>query len=246
MARYTCYFSQNTGQFPNKLGNNGRDISYGGGLKAGLHHQFGDHFSVGFMYQTQIRMGSNSKYSDFLAGAGELNIPSWIRLGFTWKPVESFSFSIDAQQIRYSEIRALSNSFGNIYDCPGAGLGGNDPESCLGGKRGAGFAWKDVPVYNFGASWALSPEWTLMAGMSISDQPVPANENFLNSLLINLNEAHYTAGFTRKLANGHEIGFSFMYSEEESIEWPNQLDASQRVLLTNDQFDLEISYSWDL
>jgi len=58
--------------------------------------------------------------------------------------------------------------------------------------------------------------------------------------------SHYTAGFTRKLENGHEIGFSFMYSEEESLHWLNQLDFRQRVVLTNDQYDFEISYSWNL
>lgn len=246
LARYTRSFTQSGGQFPDKLGNNGNDITFGGGLKLGLHHQFGEHFNVGIMYQSEIRMGSNSKYSDFLANAGEMDVPAWFRLGFTWMPTDTFSFSIDAQQIMYSKIDALSNSFDHIYDCPGTGIGGTDPESCLGGKRGAGFGWKDVPVYNFGASWAVTSKWTLMAGMSISDQPTPYNENFLDSLLIDLNEAHYTAGFVRTLDSGHEIGFSFMYSEEESLEWPNQLDPSQRLLITNDQFDFEISYSWAL
>jgi len=37
-----------------------------------------------------------------------------------------------------------------------------------------------------------------------------------------------------------------MYSEEESLHWLNQLDFRQRVVLTNDQYDFEISYSWNL
>lgn len=41
-ARYTRSFTQSARQFPDKLGNNGRDITYGGGLKVGLHHRFGD------------------------------------------------------------------------------------------------------------------------------------------------------------------------------------------------------------
>ena len=35
-----------------------------------------------------------------------------------------------------------------------------------------------------------------------------------------------------------------MYSEEESIEDLNQLDPNQVVLLTTDQFDFQVSYSW--
>jgi hypothetical protein len=37
-----------------------------------------------------------------------------------------------------------------------------------------------------------------------------------------------------------------MYSEEESIEALNQLDPTQVILLTNDQWDFQVSYSWDL
>ena len=244
LARYTKAFGENGGVMPDHLSNNGSDASYGAGLKVGLHHNFAEHFSVGAMFQSEIQMGSVGKYSDFLAEGGKLNIPAWYRLGVSWKPTDKLSFSIDMQRIMYSKIAAMHNSFDNIFACPGAGLGGNDPESCLGGKRGAGFAWHDVPVYSLGGSWAVSSRWTLRAGMSISDQPIIITENFLNSLLIDLNEASYTAGFTYKLKNGNELGFAMMYSEEESLNAPNQLDARQRVLITNDQFDFQISYRW--
>jgi len=59
-----------------------------------------------------------------------------------------------------------------------------------------------------------------------------------------MTEAHYTAGFSRRLSNGHELSFSFMYSEEESLEKTNQLDPNQVILLTTDQFDFQVSYSW--
>jgi hypothetical protein len=64
--------------------------------------------------------------------------------------------------------------------------------------------------------------------------------------MVNLTEAHYTAGFSRKLSNGHELGFSFMYSEEESLESLNQLDPTQVILITTDQWDFQVSYSWGL
>lgn len=244
LARYTKAFGENGGVMPDHLSNNGNDVSYGAGLKVGLHHNLGDHFSVGAMYQSEIQMGSSNKYSDFLAEGGDLNVPAWYRAGISWKPTDWLSFSFDAQRIMYSKIGAMGNSFENIYNCPGAGFGGADPESCLGGKRGAGFDWTDVPVYSLGGSWAVSSKWTLRAGMSMSDQPVLITENFLNSLLIDLNEASYTAGFTYRLNNGHELGFAFMYSEEESLNAPNQLDPRQRVLLSNDQYDFQVSYRW--
>ncbi len=245
LAKYTETFAASGGtESPTRLSGNGRDVNYGAGLKVGLHHLFGEHFSFGIMYQSEIRMGSSDKYADLLAGGGSLDIPSWLRMGVTWHPIDRFSFSIDAQRIFYSKIDAFGNSFTNIYDCPASGRGGSDLSRCLGGTNGPGFAWKDVPVYNFGASWDVNDKWVIRAGMSISNQPTPNPENFLNAMLIGLTEAHYTAGFTRKLNNGHDLSFSFAYAEEESIEDFNQLDPMQLVLLTNDEFDFQVSYSW--
>lgn len=244
-SKYTETFAASNGsQVPVNLSGNGRDINYGAGLKVGLHQILGEHFILGVMYQSEIDIGSSGEYADLLAGGGDLNIPAWFRMGLTWKPIERFSFSIDMQQIWYSKIDAMGNLFTNIYDCPTTGLGGADLSRCLGGKNGPGFGWKDVPVYSFGSSWNVNDKWTLRAGMSIADQPVPPSENIFNILLINLTEAHYTAGFSRQLGNGHELSFALMYTEEESIEALNQLDPLQVILLTTDQWDFQVSYSW--
>jgi long-chain fatty acid transport protein len=245
LARYTETFATSGGSVSvDSLGANGREMNYGVGLKIGLHRLLGEHFRVGIMYQSQINMGSAKDYSDLFANGGDIDIPAWFRMGVTWQPIDVLSFSIDAQYILYSGVDALSNSFSNVYDCPTAGLGGMDSDSCLGGNNGPGFGWNDVPVYNIGASWSISDKWTLRGGFSFSDQPTPVSENVFNILMLNMTEAHYTAGVSRKLRNGHELSFSLMYSEEESLEYPNQLDPTQVILLTTDQFDFQVSYSW--
>lgn len=245
LAKYTEIFATSGGsEMPEHLSGNGRDVNYGVGLKIGFHHEFGQHFSFGAMYQSQINISSSGDYSDFFADGGNIDIPSWLRLGLTWKPIDGLSFSLDTQQIFYSSIDALSNSFTNVYDCPSAGFGGTDLSRCMGGKKGPGFGWKDVPIHNIGGSWTITDRWTVLAGFSFADQPTPIYENVLNSLMINMTEAHYTAGVVRKLSNGHELGFSLMYTEEESLLHPNQLDPNQDILLTTDQFDFQVSYSW--
>jgi long-chain fatty acid transport protein len=244
-SKYTETFAASDGaELPDKLSGNGRDVNYGLGLKVGLHRLFGEHFSFGVMYQSEINIGSSGDYADLLAGGGDIDIPAWFRMGLTWRPLDRFSFSIDVQQIWYSKIDALNNSFFNIYDCPSTGLGGTDLGHCLGAKNGPGFGWKDVPVVSFGGSWDVNDKWTLRAGVSGSDQPAPIPETTFNILTVNLTEVHYTAGFSRKLNNGHVLGFSFMYTEEESIETLNQLDPSQVIVLTTNQIDLQFSYSW--
>jgi len=246
-SRYTRTFAASDGEtLPDNLSGNGRDVNYGVGLKVGLHRLLGEHFSFGLMYQSEINIGSSDDYADLLAGGGDLDIPPWFKMGVTWRPIERFSFSIDIQNIWYSKTDALGNSFANIYDCPGAGLGGTDLDRCLGGKNGAGFGWNDVPVYSFGSHWGVNDKWTLRAGMSIGDQPAAYYETTFNIPMVNLTEAHYTAGFSRRLGDGRELSFSFMYTEEESLTYLNQLDTSQVLVLTTDQYDLQVSYSWGL
>ena len=244
-ARYTQTFAASNGAImPEKLSGNDRDINYGAGLKVGFHSLLGKYFSLGAMYQTEINIGSSGEYADLLTDGGDLDIPAWLRIGLTWRPIKHFSFSVDMQRIWYGDIDALGNSFRNIWDCPTTGWGGTALDRCLGGKNGAGFGWRNVPVYSFGGSWSVNADWTLRAGMSIADQPVVYYENTFNIPVINLTEAHYTAGISRRQTNGHEWTLSLMYSEEESLETLNQLDPSQIIRMTTDQFDIQLTYSW--
>ena len=246
-SKYTRTFASSGGEvLPDRLSGNGKDAGYGVGMKLGLHRDVGQHFSFGASYQSEIDTGSFSDYSDLLAGGGDLDIPAWAKLGVTWKPADRLSLSLDMQYIWYSGIDALGNSFANVYDCPTAGFGGANLERCLGGGDGPGFGWDDMPVLSFGGHWGVNDTWTLRAGFSIGDQPVTYYENTFNIPVISLTETHYTFGASYRLANGDELSFAFMYTEEESLEELNQLDSSQIVRMTTDQFDFQLSYAWDL
>jgi len=246
-AKYTETFAASNGAAsPDKLSGNGRDVGYGIGLKLGLHKQFSEHFSMGAAYQSEINTGSFDDYSDLFAGAGDIDIPAWAKLGVSWQPRGGLSFSVDMQYIWYSAVDSLGNSFTNVYDCPTAGFGGIDTSRCLGASDGPGFGWDDMPVVSFGSHWDVNDVWTLRAGFSIGDQPVTYDENTFNIPVISLTETHYTLGVSRRLDNGDEVSFAFMYTEEESLEHFNQLDSSQIVRITTDQFDFQLSYSWGL
>ncbi len=246
-AKYTETFAaSNGGVLPDELSGNGRDVSYGAGLKAGLHRQFGKHFSLAASYWSEINMGSYGDYADLFAGGGDFDIPARAALGGTWQPSDRFSLSLDMQYIFYSGIDALGNSFANIYDCPTAGFGGQNLKRCLGGSDGPGFGWDDMPVLSIGSHWDVNDRWTLRAGFSLGDQPVTYYENTFNIPVISLTETHYTFGLSHRLDNGDELSFAFMYTEEESLEELNQLDSSQVVRITTDQFDFHLSYSWGL
>ncbi len=90
--------------------------------------------------------------------------------GFVLKPAGGLPFVFDFQKIWYSKIDSVANPIANPFDCPA--LDGTDPESCLGGSRGAGFGWEDMEVYRFGVQYPISPSLELRTGASFAEHPI--------------------------------------------------------------------------
>jgi len=229
---------------PDSLSGNGNDWSYGAGVKVGLHAQWSPAFSFGLMYQSKIYMGKHSDYSDLLPGHGNFDIPANLKVGFTWHALENLAFSIDAERIFHAGVGALSNTLDDLFRCPTANRGGTDLTSCLGGSNGGGLGWASMNIYKIGGSWGISEKWTILAGFSVTDQPIHVSETTNNILTPYLAEAHYTFGFSRTVGDHAEIIFSAAYSEEESQASVNRFDESQEVRIESDQLDFELSYSW--
>lgn len=238
------YASSGGSVMPANLSGNGSDQSYGAGVKVGAHFQWTPKFSLGLMIQSKIYMSSLSSYSDLFASGGDLDIPADFKLGFSWRIIDSVVFSFDLERIFYSDVNALGNSLADLEQCPTAGQGGTDLNSCLGGSNGGGLGWKDMDVVKFGVVWNVGPKWALRAGLSLGDQPVGIAEVTNNLISPYLSEAHYTAGFTRALGSRGELNFAIMYTEEESLHQPNAFDTTQTLNYELDAFEYELSYGW--
>lgn len=226
------------------LSGNKNDWTFGAGVKVGLHAQFTKTMSFGLMYQSKIFMGKHDNYADLLPSYGSFDIPANLKVGFTWQPLEVLAFSLDMERIFNSGVDALDHSLDDLLECPTAGYGGTDLSKCLGGQNGGGLGWDSTNVYKIGGSWSVTPKWMLLAGFSITDQPISVDQSLNNMLTPFLAEAHYTLGLTYTLDSGADLNFSAAYSEEESQGYPNAFDPSQIVKIESDQFDFEISYSY--
>lgn len=238
------YVSSGGAVMPDDLSGNGKDWTYGGGVKAGLHAQLTTAVSVGLMYQSKIYMNRTRDYSDLLPGGGDLDMPANLKLGLTWRVLDNLAFSVDAERIFHGGVSALSNPIENLSACRAANTGGSDPASCLGGNNGSGLGWKDMNVYKIGGRWNINDKWTLRVGFSVTDQPVSLDQTTNNLLTPYLAEAHYALGFSRTIGDHAELNFSAWYSEEESQIYPNFFDPSQDLKIESDQFDFELSYTW--
>ncbi len=229
-------------QMPSNLSGNGHDMSYGYGASIGAIWNPTEVFSVAVAYTTKMSMGSFSNYRDLFAQSGGFDIPSTGTIGLTVRPTDAWALSFDVQEIWYTDVDSVSNPIQNVQGCPI--LGGSNFENCFGGNKGAGFGWDDMTVYKFGGSWKYDDNWTLRAGYSFADQPIPNDQMPFNILAPGVMEQHWTVGFTNMLSSGNEWSLSFTYAPENTVRGPNYFDPTQRVELNMKQFELEVSYSW--
>lgn len=244
-AGFTETFAASGGTvFPSNLTNNGHEFSYGAGGKLGIQYDFSDKASFAASYQSKIYMTDFDKYADLFAQQGGFDIPAAFKAGLTFHPNPGLSFSFDVEHIWYSDIDSVGNPISNLFACPTAGQGGTSLDSCLGGKKGAGFGWEDMTVYKFGTQWGSGNDWTWRAGYSHGNQPIPESEMVFNILAPGVIEDHISFGFTRNLSSGNELSMALMYAFNKKISGPNTFDPTQTITLDMDQWELELSYGW--
>jgi long-chain fatty acid transport protein len=225
---------------PTSLTNNGSDTSTGFGGRLGYLGNWGDSWSFGLSYQSEISMDEFSDYSGLFADGGAFDIPSNWTAGLAFKFGENSALLLDYQEIFYSDIdsigRPMLPSLGLAF------LGFQD--SFLGGPNGPGFGWEDMSVVKLGFQYGADP-WTWRFGFSTGDQPIPETEVLFNILAPGVMEEHFTVGFSRTLGKG-EINLSLMHAPSVSVRGENPLEfpGLQTIEIEMNQWDLEIGYSW--
>jgi long-chain fatty acid transport protein len=230
--------------FPNKLSDNGHDMSYGYGGSVGFQWNPTEMFGFAAAYTTKMSMTELGDYEDLFAQNGGFDMPSTWTVGIAVKPNDQVALMFDVQEIKYTDVDSVANGIENLFSCPILNPASTNPEFCLGGNKGAGFGWEDMTVYKFGASWKYSDTWTWRAGYSFTDQPIPKDQMTFNILAPGVMEEHITLGFTQTMPSGNEVNLSFMFAPENTVRGPQNFDPTQNVRLSMKQIELEISYSW--
>ncbi len=235
------------------LSNNGHDTSIGWGITAGVWAGLTDTFSVGLAYQSKMSMGEFDDYSDLFAEAGGFDIPSSIKAGASFVANDAVRINFDIEHIAYSDVDSVGNSLTNIFGCFTANPAAFPAtDSCLGGPSGAGFGWDDMTVYKLGLDWARDENNSWRFGYSYGEQPIQSVDALFNILAPGVMEQHFTMGWTRKLASGSLLTFSFMYAPEVSVTGPNIFDQTpaapttppQNIELTMDQLEFEVAFQF--
>lgn len=219
---------------PAALTNNEHDSSSGVGFEVGYLARLTPAFSIAASYAPEISMSEFDDYAGLFAEQGGFDIPASLTAGFAWQLTDTLTWVADYQEIEYGGVPSIGNPLiPNIMMGP------------LGGTSGAGFGWQDISVVKTGFQYRASRDWTLRAGYSMTDQPIPESEVLFNILAPGVIDNHVTAGFTRALGTESAFHFAIMHALENSVSGPNPLElpGQQTIELTMDEWEVEFGWS---
>jgi long-chain fatty acid transport protein len=88
--------------------------------------------------------------------------------------------------------------------------------------------------------------WDLMAGYSVSQNPIDKDNVMFNILAPAVIQNQITFGVSKNIAKNHDITIAFMYAFENSLKGPNPLDAprQQTIEIGMKQWQLEVGYAF--
>jgi long-chain fatty acid transport protein len=196
----------NFSQAPGDVSNRAHDDSTGVGIRIGWLGRLNDYVSLGASWQSKTHMGRFQKYSGLFADGGSFDIPESYGLGIAVRPSQALTIGVDWQRILYGGVASVGNSLDALFT--GVPLGASD---------GPGFGWRDISVVKLGGSYSLNRSVTLRAGISKSQQPVPASQTFFNVLAPGVIETHLTAGGSWKLAQRNAISVAWLHGFKKTV-----------------------------
>lgn len=220
---------------PARLSNNGKDHSLGIGYKLGYYGKITPQLSVGATYQSRLSMDEFEEYAGLFAEGGDFDIPANWALGFGYELNDQWTVMFDFKQILYSTVNSVANPFDPM----------SVPTAPLGHEDGPGFGWEDMTILKLGLEFEVNTSWTLRAGFSHGNNPIPESEVLFNILAPGVIENHLALGFSTKLGGGSLLNFYFNYAFNNKVSGYNPLDfdpvqAQQGVFVPNQMIDIQM------
>jgi long-chain fatty acid transport protein len=203
---------QQTSLFPNNVTNKGEDSAFGWSVRIGWTGEVVPGLTLGATYQTEGEMEEFDDYKGLFAEQGAFNIPENYGIGAAWKPMPALTIAGDIMWINYSGVKSIGSPISKLF--AGNLLGSND---------GPGFGWEDITIYKLGVSYDVNPAWTVRAGYSWGDNPIPASQTLFNTLAPGVIEQHFTLGATWKIDPKSELSFSYMHAFENEVNGSNSI-----------------------
>lgn len=216
----------------------GHDSATGVGLRLGWHGQLTDDLSVGLTWASKIKAKKFDRYAGLFANGGSFDVPENYGIGMSYKLTPRLTLGADVQEIKYGHVRSVGNDF-DISSL----FAGNS----FGSTNGPGFGWRDISVYKFAASYALTPELTVRGGYSHADQPIPSSQTFLNILAPGVIQDHVSLGLNWRVRPDNELSVAYTHGFEKTVKGNNSIPQAfggGESNLKMSQDILGVAYAW--
>jgi long-chain fatty acid transport protein len=200
-----------------KLTNNGDDFSYGIGVRIGWLGQIGNSVRLGATYASKTFMTKLDDYAGLFADGGSFDIPANAAIGIAVDATPSLTFAADVQRIFYGDVDSIANPGPTLAELSGV----ITPDRMLGASNGIGFGWEDIWVFKLGASYKINNAWTVRAGYSHNESPIPDSEVLFNIVAPAVNEDHATLGVSFRSSKNSEWNLSYMHAFERTQTDPS-------------------------
>lgn len=201
---FAPFMALSSGQNPATASDPGSDNSWGIGAQIGWNGQITDDLTLGAVYVSETYMGKLTKYQNFLAGNGSLNIPAHYGLGFAYKITPSLTLAGDAMQIMWGSINSLGNNVtSNILP--------------LGGVNSSGLGWKNQTLGRIGLNYAINESWTIRGGYSQGTEILQGSQLALNVISPITTTSHATIGTTWSMGEGYELSAMYGYAFNNKV-----------------------------
>jgi long-chain fatty acid transport protein len=222
----------------NHLSNRGKDSSTGLGFRIGWAAQITPRVRIAANYSSKIDADPFEQYRGLFAESGDFDVPESYAIGLNLSLSPRLNVIADAQRIRYSQVDAIANPFN--YSALMAG-------NLFGAVRGQGFGWQDINVYKIGITYQTRPNLILRAGYSYNDQPIKADQTFLNILAPGVIQQHISLGATWQLDARQELSVAYTYGLKKKLNGKNSIPsafAAGEANIEMDQHLLGIAYGF--
>ena len=209
--------------------------------KIGAVYKISPEFTVGATYHSKTSLSdletdssgaSLSVAGAGLVGSGKIKVrdfqwPQTYGIGVAWNANKQLLVAADVKVIGWKDVM---KDFKMTYEGPIGGAPGNTVDFAMPQN------WKDQTVFELGAAYLFTPEFTGRIGVNIANNPIPdADMNYLFPAII---ENSYTLGAGYAFSKASSIDFSFAYAPEVKQTAGNGLTS------THSQMNEQIMYSY--
>jgi long-chain fatty acid transport protein len=148
--------------------------------------------------------------------------PATYGVGIAWKANKELLVAADIKVIGWKDVM---KNFKMTFEGAGSVIDFAMPQN-----------WKDQTVFQLGAAYLFTPEFTGRVGLNLSSNPIPDKDlNFLFPATI---KNHYTLGAGYAFDEASSIDFSFAYAPEVKAL------AGNGITTTHSQMNQQIMYSY--